>query len=76
MALYINEDHFYPEIIDPVTLESLPYGTQGELVFTTVDQRGHAVVALPYEGPDFADCRCVSVRSYQCAYDADYGPKR
>lgn len=41
-----------------------------------IDQRGHAVVALPYEGPDFADCRCVSVRSYQCAYDADYGPKR
>lgn len=33
---HINEDHFYPEIIDPVTLESLPYGTQGELVFTTL----------------------------------------
>lgn len=37
---HINEDHFYPEIIDPVTLESLPYGTQGELVFTTLTKEG------------------------------------
>ena len=32
---HINEDHFYP-----VTLESLPYGTQGELVFTTLTKEG------------------------------------
>ena len=37
---HINEDHFYPEIIDTVTLESLPYGTQGELVFTTLTKEG------------------------------------
>lgn len=37
---HINEDHFYPEIIDPVTLESLLYGTQGELVFTTLTKEG------------------------------------
>lgn len=37
---HINEDHFYPEIIDSVTLESLPYGTQGELVFTTLTKEG------------------------------------
>ena len=37
---HINEDHFYPEIIDPVTLESLPNGTQGELVFTTLTKEG------------------------------------
>ena len=37
---HINEDHFYPEITDPVTLESLPYGTQGELVFTTLTKEG------------------------------------
>ena len=37
---HINEDHFYPEIIDLVTLESLPYGTQGELVFTTLTKEG------------------------------------
>lgn len=37
---HINEDHFYPEIIDPVTLQNLPYGSQGELVFTTLTKEG------------------------------------
>ena len=37
---HINEDHFYPEIINPVTLEQLPYGQQGELVFTTLTKEG------------------------------------
>ena len=37
---HINEDHFYPEIIDPETLEQLPYGQQGELVFTTLTKEG------------------------------------
>ena len=32
----IWEDHFYPEIIDPVTCEVLPDGEYGELVFTTL----------------------------------------
>ena len=36
----IYEDHFYPEIIDPVTCQNLPYGTQGELVFTTLTKEG------------------------------------
>jgi phenylacetate-CoA ligase len=35
-GLHIAEDHFYPEIIDPDTGEPLPYGTPGELVFTTL----------------------------------------
>jgi phenylacetate-CoA ligase len=34
-GLHINEDHFYPEIIDPDTGETLPDGEKGELVFTT-----------------------------------------
>lgn len=37
---HINEDHFYPEIIDPVTCQNLPYGMQGELVFTTLTKEG------------------------------------
>ena len=37
---HINEDHFYPEIIDPNTLQPLPYGQQGELVFTTLTKEG------------------------------------
>ncbi|MBS0364758.1 MAG: phenylacetate--CoA ligase [Proteobacteria bacterium] len=32
----IWEDHFYPEIIDPVSGEVLPPGSSGELVFTTL----------------------------------------
>lgn len=37
---HINEDHYFPEIIDPVTLEPLPCGQQGELVFTTLTKEG------------------------------------
>ena len=35
-GMHINEDYFYPEIIDPVTLEPLPNGEYGELVFTCI----------------------------------------
>ena len=37
---HINEDHFFPEIIDPNTLEKLPYGQTGELVFTSLTKEG------------------------------------
>ncbi|MBR0483302.1 MAG: phenylacetate--CoA ligase [Oscillospiraceae bacterium] len=37
---HINEDHVIAEIIDPVTEEQLPYGTAGELVFTTITKEG------------------------------------
>ncbi len=33
-GLHVNEDFFYPEVIDPDTLQPLPDGTEGELVFT------------------------------------------
>ncbi|NIX75874.1 phenylacetate--CoA ligase PaaK [Microvirga terricola] len=39
-GLHIWEDHFYPEIIDPVTGEVLPDGEMGELVFTTLTKEG------------------------------------
>ncbi len=39
-GLHIFEDHFIPEIIDPQTLEPLPEGEEGELVFTTVTKEG------------------------------------
>ena len=35
-GMHINEDNFIPEIIDPDTGEVLPYGVQGELVFTCI----------------------------------------
>lgn len=39
-GLHIWEDHFYPEIIDPVTGEVLPDGAEGEMVFTTLTKEG------------------------------------
>ena len=39
-GLHINEDMFYPEIIDPVSGVPLEDGKQGELVFTTLSREG------------------------------------
>ena len=38
-GMHINEDHFLAEVIDPDTGEVLPEGSQGELVFTSLDKR-------------------------------------
>ncbi|MBQ2676983.1 MAG: phenylacetate--CoA ligase [Clostridia bacterium] len=35
-GMHVNEDYFYPEIIDPETGENLPDGEYGELVFTCI----------------------------------------
>jgi phenylacetate-CoA ligase len=43
-GLHINEDHFYPEIINPLTGEVLPEGEKGELVFTTLTKEGMPMV--------------------------------
>jgi phenylacetate-CoA ligase len=43
-GLHIWEDHFYPEIIDPVTAKVLPDGEMGELVFTTLTKDGMPVI--------------------------------
>jgi len=39
-GLHICEDYFYPEIIDPKTLEPVADGETGELVFTTLTKEG------------------------------------
>ena len=39
-GMHVNEDLFIPEIIDPVTMEVLPDGEQGELVITTITKKG------------------------------------
>ncbi|TDO67632.1 phenylacetate-CoA ligase [Kribbella sp. VKM Ac-2571] len=43
-GLHIWEDHFYPEIIDPVTGDVLPDGSEGELVFTTLTKEAFPVL--------------------------------
>ncbi len=58
---HITEDHIYPEIISPDTLEQLPYGEQGELVFTTITKEG--IPLLRYRTKDLCSlieepCEC------------------
>ena len=43
-GLHIWEDHFYPEIIDPVSGAVLPDGEVGELVFTTLTKEGLPII--------------------------------
>jgi phenylacetate-CoA ligase len=49
-GLHIWEDHFYPEIIDPISGEVLPDGEIGELVFTTLTKQ--ALPLLRYRTRD------------------------
>lgn len=58
---HIIEDHFFPEIVDSVTLAQLPYGETGELVFTTLTKEG--IPLLRYRTKDLCSlndalCSC------------------
>ncbi len=60
-GLHVNEDYYVPEIIDPVTLEPMKKGEQGELVFTTVTKQ--ALPLLRYRTRDISSlnydkCEC------------------
>lgn len=75
-GLHIFEDHFIPEIIDPKTLEVLPYGEIGELVFTTVTKE--ALPLLRYRTRDLSrltaeKCECgrTIVRMEKCLGRSD-----
>ncbi|MDD4505995.1 MAG: phenylacetate--CoA ligase, partial [Sulfurospirillaceae bacterium] len=59
--LHINEDHFYPEIIDPKTGEVLEEGQRGEFVITTLTKQGLPIIR--YRTGDITSitripCRC------------------
>jgi phenylacetate-CoA ligase len=43
-GLTVWEDHFYPEIVDPVTGEVLPDGEKGELVFTSLTKEALPII--------------------------------
>ncbi len=60
-GMHIFEDHFLPEIIDPVTGKNLPEGQVGELVITTITKEG--IPLLRYRTRDltslnYTPCRC------------------
>jgi phenylacetate-CoA ligase len=75
-GLHINEDHFIPEIINPDSLEVLPEGSVGELVFTTITKEGLPLIR--YRTRDltrlsFEKCRCgrTMVRMDKCLGRSD-----
>ncbi|MEW2582147.1 phenylacetate--CoA ligase PaaK [Streptomyces virginiae] len=43
-GLHVWEDHFYPEVVDPLTGAVLPEGELGELVFTSLTKEAMPVV--------------------------------
>lgn len=58
---HLNEDHFYPEIIDPHALKPVASGQQGELVFTHLTKEGMPL--LRYRTKDltalhYDKCQC------------------
>jgi len=60
-GLHVFEDHFLPEIIDPATGETLPPGSVGELVLTTLTKEAQPL--LRYRTRDitslnYAPCKC------------------
>ena len=66
-GLHVFEDHFIPEIIDPQTGESLPYGEKGELVFTTITKEAFPVIRyrtrdISSLNPDTCKCGRTFVR--------------
>jgi phenylacetate-CoA ligase len=75
-GLHIAEDHFYPEIIDPETLQVLPSGSTGELVFTTITKEGLPLIR--YRTRDLTrltheTCKCgrTMVRMEKCLGRSD-----
>ena len=59
--LHINEDHFYPEILDPKTQEPVKDGERGELVLTTITKQGLPIIRYrtgDITSLDFSPCRC------------------
>ena len=75
-GMHIFEDHFIPEIIDPETLEVLPYGEIGELVFTTITKE--AIPLLRYRTRDLTrlcvgkcDCGRTLIKMDKCVGRSD-----
>lgn len=60
-GMHINEDYFYPEVVDPDTLEPLPDGVFGELVFTCIGKE-----ALPLVRYRTRDISALSHEECEC----------
>ena len=64
-GLHINEDHFLAEVVDPQTMEPLPLGEKGELLFTSLQRR--AMPMIRYRTKDITRLRretCACGRTF------------
>jgi len=75
-GMHINEDHFFPEIIDPETLQPVAAGEVGELVFSTITKEG--IPLIRYRTRDltrliYDKCKCgrTMVRMEKCKGRSD-----
>ncbi len=60
-GLHVHDDHFYPEIIDPETLEPVGEGVTGELVFTTLTKEGLPLIRYRTKdltSIEYGPCEC------------------
>ena len=60
-GMHVWEDNFIVEIIDPETLEVLPEGSKGELVFTTITKEGFPIIRYRTRdicSLEYAPCKC------------------
>lgn len=75
-GMHVNEDHFIPEIVNPETLQPMPAGEIGELVFTTITKEG--IPLIRYRTRDltrlnYEKCACgrTLVRMEKCKGRSD-----
>ena len=66
-GLHVCEDHFYPEVLDPKTLEPVEDGVLGELAFTTLTKEGIPLIRYRTKDltsiyHDACDCGRTSAR--------------
>ncbi|MFW5780314.1 MAG: phenylacetate--CoA ligase family protein [Bacillota bacterium] len=60
-GMHINEDHFYPEVLDSQTLEPVKEGEYGELVLTTLTKEGMPVIRYctkDITSLNYQPCKC------------------
>ncbi len=60
-GLHIYQDHFFPEILDPVTNAPCAEGETGELVFTTLTKEGMPLIRYRTKdltSIDYSTCDC------------------
>ena len=60
-GMHINEDHFYPEIVDPATLEPTDGSDYGELVLTSLTKKSMPMIRYRTKDVtkiDYPPCKC------------------